>query len=86
MSALLLTTFTPLAGALLLALLRRDRLAGWVNVALGALSFAASAVLAWQFAQHDLVAGFGLRVDAFNVFLVVLTSFVGLTTSIFSRP
>ena len=84
--ALLLTTFTPLAGALLLALLRRDRLAGWVNVALGALSFAAAAVLAWQVAQHGVVAGFGLRVDAFNVFLVVLTSFVGLTTSIFSRP
>ena len=86
MSALLLTTFTPLAGALLLALLRRDRLAGWINVALGALSFAASAVLAWQVAQRGVVAGFGLRVDAFNVFLVVLTSFVGLTTSIFSRP
>jgi hydrogenase-4 component F len=85
-SALLLTTFTPLAGALLLALLRRDRLAGWVNVALGALSFVASTVLAWQVAQHGVIAGFGLRVDAFNVFLVVLTSFVGLTTSIFSRP
>ncbi len=86
MSALWLTTFTPLAGALLLALLRNDRLAGWVNVALGALSFAASTVLAWQVAHHDVIAGFGLRVDAFNVFLVVLTSFVGLTTSIFSRP
>ncbi|MEJ2480035.1 MAG: hydrogenase 4 subunit F [Acidihalobacter sp.] len=86
MSALLLTTFTPLAGALLLALLRGDRLAGWVNVALGALSFAASVVLAWGIAEHGVVSGFGLRVDAFNVFLVVLTSFVGLTTSIFSRP
>ncbi|WP_455385412.1 hydrogenase 4 subunit F [Acidihalobacter prosperus] len=86
MSALLITTFTPLVGTLLLALLRRDRVAGWLNVALGALSFAASAVLAWQVAQRGVVAGFGLRVDAFNVFLVVLTSFVGLTTSIFSRP
>ena len=25
-------------------------------------------------------------IDAFNVYLVVLTAFVGLTTSIFSRP
>jgi hydrogenase-4 component F len=32
------------------------------------------------------VAGMSFRVDAFNVFLVALTAFVGLTTSVFSRP
>ncbi len=35
---------------------------------------------------HDVVAGWHCRVDAFNVYLVVLTAFVGLTTAIFSRP
>ena len=85
-AALPLTTYTPLAGALLLGVTRRNRLAGWLNVALGALSFGASVVLAWNVALHGVAAGFGLRVDAFNVFLVVLTAFVGLTTSIFSRP
>ncbi|AOV17301.1 hydrogenase 4 subunit F [Acidihalobacter aeolianus] len=85
-AALPLVTYTPLAGALLLGLLRHDRLAGWLNVALGAVSFGASVVLAWEVARSGVVTGFGLRVDDFSVFLVVLTAFVGLTTAIFSRP
>lgn len=86
MSALLLTVLLPLAGALVLALLRSLPLAGWINVAVSALSFAASAWLAWSVAAAGEIAGLGFRVDAFNVYLVVLTAFVGLTTSIFSRP
>jgi len=85
-SALLLTVLLPLAGALVLALLRSLPLAGWTNVAVSALSFAASAWLAWSVAAAGEIAGLGFRVDAFNVYLVVLTAFVGLTTSIFSRP
>ncbi len=84
-AALPLVTYTPLAGALLLGLLRHDRLAGWLNVALGAVSFGASVVLAWDVTRFGVVTGFGLRVDDFSVFLVVLNAFVGLTTSIFSR-
>ena len=86
MTALMLTLLAPVAGAVALALLRSLRLAGWVNVAVCAISFGAAVRLAWSVAATGEVAGFSFRVDAFNVYLVVLTAFVGLTTSIFSRP
>lgn len=86
MSWLLLTLLSPVAGALALALLRPLNPAGWLNLAVSALSFAASVLLALRVASDNLVAGAGFRVDAFNVYLVVLTTFVGLTTAIFSRP
>ncbi|MEY6433187.1 hydrogenase 4 subunit F [Thioalkalicoccus limnaeus] len=86
MTALLTVLLAPLAGAVALALLRAPQAAGWLNIATSAVSFGASAVLAWQIAGTDEIIGFGLRVDAFNVYLVVLTTFVGLTTAVFSRP
>ena len=86
MSNLLVTVFTPLAGALLLPMLRRLPWAGWLNVLVSAISLAASIRLALDVAAYGVVANSLLRVDAFNVYLLVLTAFVGLTTSIFSRP
>jgi hydrogenase-4 component F len=86
MSALLLTLLSPVAGAMVLALLRPLAWAGWVNVAVSASAFGGAAWLAWLVAATGEVAGLSFRVDAFNVYLVVLTAFVGLTTSIFSRP
>jgi len=86
MTALLLTVFTPLAGAVLLALMRRLSSSGWINVGVSALSFTATVTLALQVARGGVVAGAGLRVDALNVYLLVLTAFVGMTTAIFSRP
>ncbi|MGA8260329.1 MAG: hydrogenase 4 subunit F [Arenicellales bacterium] len=86
MTALMIAVFTPAAGAIVLGLIRRLGWAGWLNVALCAVSFAASVRLAWLVAGTGEIAGSNFRVDAFNVYLVVLTSFVGLTTSIFSRP
>jgi hydrogenase-4 component F len=74
------------AGACLLGLLRSLTVAGWVNVAASGLTLLAALALAWQVSLQDVVAGTNFRVDAFNVYLVVLTTFVGLTTSIFSRP
>ena len=86
MTALFLSVFVPVAGAVALALVRSLRWAGWVNVAVCAVSFGAAVRLAWVVAASGEVSGFSFRVDAFNVYLVVLTTFVGLTTSIFSRP
>jgi len=86
MIALLITVFGPLAGALLLAGVRRPGLAGWSNVMISAVSFAGALALAWQVAGNGPVEGFTFRIDALNVYLLVLTAFVGLTTSIFSRP
>jgi hydrogenase-4 component F len=86
MNALLLTLLAPLGGAGILALVSSLRIAGWLNVGLSAVSLAAATALAWLVAMGGEIAGFGFRVDAFNVYLVVLTTFVGLTTAIFSRP
>ena len=83
---LLLTLLTPVAGSLVLALLRPLNVAGWLNLLVSAGSFIASVWLAWLVADSGTIAGMGFRVDAFNVYLVVLTTFVGFTTSIFSRP
>ena len=86
MNALLIVLLAPLAGAVVLALFRPLRWAGWLNVGVSAVSFAAAMMLAWTVATVGEVAGFTFRIDAFNVYLVALNTFVGLTTSIFSRP
>jgi hydrogenase-4 component F len=86
MNALLLTLLAPLAGAGILALVSSLGVAGWLNVGISATSLAAATSLAWLVATGGEIAGLGFRVDAFNVYLVVLTTFVGLTTAIFSRP
>ena len=86
MNALLLAVFVPVIGAIVLAWLRPLAMAGAFNVAVSALSFGASVWLAASVAADGEIAGYSFRVDSFNVYLVVLTAFVGLTTSIFSRP
>jgi hydrogenase-4 component F len=101
-NALLLVLLTPLVGALVLSLIRQMSIAGWVNLGVSAVTLAGGLWLAWSVAlvapvvDPDAgfiagsiaggIAGLAFRVDAFNVYLVVLTTFVGLTTSIFSRP
>jgi hydrogenase-4 component F len=55
-------------------------------VLVSAVTFIASLALAIGVARHGVVAGAVFRVDAFNVYLLALTAFVGMTTSIFSRP
>ncbi len=86
MNSLMVTVLMPLFGALLLPWLRRLPWAGWINVVISTITLTASVVLAIDVAAKDTIANSMLRVDAFNVYLLVLTAFVGLTTSIFSRP
>ena len=86
MNALLIAVFLPLAGALVLALVRSLVLAGWLNLGFCAGSLAAAVWLALQILRGGDLTGDGFHVDAFNVYLVVLTALVGLTTAIFSRP
>ena len=86
MRAVYLTVSTPLAGALILAGVRRLPVAGWLNVAVCSVTFVAALTLAAGVARDGVVAGSGFRIDAFNVYLLALTAFVGMTTSIFSRP
>jgi hydrogenase-4 component F len=79
---------TPLLGALLLAVWGARPRAAEINVALSLLTFLAAASLtARVISEGNLTAAREqFFLDPFNVFLVALTAFVGLTTAIFSRP
>jgi hydrogenase-4 component F len=83
---LAVAVFTPLAGMGLLALIRTLPLAGWVNLGLSLVSFAAALAAGLGVVRGGGFTAHGFHIDAFNVYLVVLTTFVGLTTAIFSRP
>ena len=87
MTEVVLVLGVPLIGALLQALWGHRPFAAGVNVVTSLLTFLASAALTARVVSlgpltvmHEL-----FFVDAFNVFLVALTAFVGFTTAIFSR-
>ena len=84
----LLLLGAPLLGAVLLAVLGAHRRAPALNVGFSLLTFlAACALTARVISQGNLlVANEQFFIDPFNVFLWTLTAFVGLTTTIFSRP
>src|SRR6202158_3901524 len=79
---------TPLLGALTLGVLGGRRWAPEANVGFSLVTFFAACALTSRIVAHGnlSVAREQFFIDAFNVFLVTLTAFVGLTTSLFSRP
>lgn len=85
---MLLLLGTPLLGGAVLALLGHRRYAPELNVAFAILTFAAAARLVARVIAEETVTALGeqLFVDSLNVFLVALTAFVAMTTSLFSRP
>ena len=85
---LLLVLAFPAAGALAFGFLGARRAAPEINVAFSFGTFLAACALTVRVINHgdELVAHEQFFVDPFNVFLVALTAFVGLTTSLFSRP
>jgi hydrogenase-4 component F len=84
----LLLLGTPLAGALVQGLLGAGRRGPMLNIAFSAMTLgAALALVVRVVGMGDLtVAHEQFFIDPFNVFLVALTAFVGLSTAIFSRP
>lgn len=88
MEAFALLLAIPLLGALLLALWGHRRFAPELNTAISAGSFLASAWLTERIISNGplLIWNELFFIDPLNVFLVALTTFVGLTTSLFSRP
>ena len=78
----------PIAGAALLASIGAGKHAAEINVGTCLVTFIAAVALAVRVVAEGplLLAGKIFFVDPFNVFLIALTAFVGLTTSIFSRP
>jgi len=78
----------PLVGTLVLAILGARRYAPEVNVGVSFATFLAASLLVVRVIRNGslLIGHEQFFVDPFNVFLVALTAFVGLTTAIFSRP
>ena len=88
MNMFLATLLSPLIGGILLGLIDHPRLAARINVATGVSTFVFSLLLAVQVLDVKSVDAMGgwFHLDAYNVFLVALTTFVGMTTTIFSGP
>lgn len=85
---LLLVLGIPFAGTLLLAVLGARRFAAELNIGVSLATLIAAVMLALHLVRtgsllfwHDQ-----FFVDSFNIFMVVLTAFVGFTTALFSRP
>jgi hydrogenase-4 component F len=78
----------PVLGFLLLALFGAKRWAPELNVTMSLATLFAASLLVVRVFRHGsiLVWHEQFFVDAFNVFLVALTAFVGFTTALFSRP
>jgi hydrogenase-4 component F len=79
---------TPLLGAMVLALFGARPWAAEANSAFSFGTFLAACALTARVIGEGnlLVAREQFFIDPFNVFLITLTAFVGLTTSLFSRP
>ncbi|MBF0558177.1 MAG: hydrogenase 4 subunit F, partial [Nitrospirae bacterium] len=84
---LLVLLGVPLFAAIALAFIGDRKLAPEINIAGSAATFAAALYLAMQVYDRGMIMAGGkfFFVDAFNVYLAVLTSFVSVTTAIFSR-
>lgn len=84
---LLILLLVPLIAAVILAFVGDRKFAPEINIIGSAATFIAGAGLALQvYEQGPMLAGKNFFfVDAFNVYLSVLTSFVSMTTAIFSR-
>jgi hydrogenase-4 component F len=88
MNALFFVLAIPLAGGVVLALFgHRDR-AMELNVAFSTSTFLAASALTVQVVAYGPMFAWNREffIDPLNVFLVALTSFVGMTTALFSRP
>jgi hydrogenase-4 component F len=79
---------TPVAGALVLGVYGARRWAAEANVVFSLGTFIAACVLTARVLREGnlIAASEQFFIDPFNVFLVVLTAFVGFTTAVFSRP
>jgi hydrogenase-4 component F len=78
----------PATGAVSLAIWGTRRDAPEINAAFSLGTFLAACALTWRVIGYgpQLLGREQFFIDPFNVFLVALTAFVGLTTSLFSRP
>lgn len=84
---LLILLALSLIGAVILAFVGDRKYAAEINIICSAATLVAGVMLAYQVYLHgQIITGGGFFfVDAFNIYLSVLTAFVSTTTAIFSR-
>jgi hydrogenase-4 component F len=88
MNFLAATLVFPLAGIIILAFIGHRRSAKTVNLIISTATFATALMLAIEvFRQGPILSASKLfYIDGFNVYLILLNAFVGMTTAIFSGP
>ncbi|MDX8394763.1 MAG: hydrogenase 4 subunit F [Mariprofundales bacterium] len=88
MNLFLATLICPLIGGLLLGVINHPRFAARLNIITGIFTFIFSILLVIQVLDAKSVDAMNgwFHLDAYNVFLIALTTFVGMTTTIFSDP
>ena len=88
MDTLFFVLAIPLLGGVVLALIGHRDWAMEVNVAFSIATFLAASALTVQVVANGPMFAWDREffIDPLNVFLVALTSFVGMTTALFSRP
>ena len=88
MTLLYLTLTLPLVAILLLGLVGHRREGATLNLLFAAAGLLSSLAMALQVLREGPLSSADgqFYVDAFNVYLLVLTCFVGFTTALFSRP
>jgi len=88
MIAAYLLLLLPLSGIVFFAVLGHHPRVGRINIKFNAFALLMSLWLAIDVFQSGSIISPGqlFLIDSFNVYLIVLTAFVGLTTSIFSAP
>ncbi len=88
MNALLILLLTPFVCGAILALVGHSKRAAEINAAGSFVTLLAAAPLAVEVVSDGPLLAFDqlFFVDPLNVFLILLTAFVGFTTALFSRP
>jgi hydrogenase-4 component F len=84
---LAITLLLPLLGALLMLLLGRKKIAGFLNIFVSGLGFISAVLTGKHFLQHGPFLFFReqLFLDYFNLLAILLTTFIVFTTAIFSQ-
>lgn len=88
MIAAYLVLLIPFIGIVIFAFAGHQQNTGQLNVRFNAISLVATIWLAVNVLNNGTIlsSGKAFIIDSFNVYLIVLTAFIGLTTSIFSAP
>jgi len=87
MIAFYLLLLLPLFGTLLMLIVGGSKISGYFNILIATINFIASIFVVHYFLQHGAFTAIGQQfyIDAFNLLIIVLTTFTAMTTAFFSN-